>query len=82
MDCIFEAYSGRHEGSQAHLIHRFEQSCDLDDIAHHAARTLWSLPLKERQDLVIVRDARTGAEIMRRSVRGLRHWSGLPHAGV
>lgn len=78
MDCIFEAYVGGRDSAPARLIHRFTESCAVDDIAHHAARTLWSIPLPERQDLVIVRDAHTGQEIMRRTMRGLRHWTGMP----
>lgn len=82
MDCIFEAYVGSPERAPGRLIHRSEERCELDDIAHHAARILWSTPLRERQDLVIVRDAHTGREIIRRSVGGLRHWTGAPQANI
>ena len=50
------------------LVHCLEEDCHVDMIERRAKTLLWTVPLDDRQDLVIVRRAADGGEIFRRAI--------------
>lgn len=70
---LFEAYVYDVGAGSPRLVHREHEDCHLDEVGRRASRILWSLPLAEVQEIVIVRQADTGDEVFRKGTGTSRH---------